>query len=258
MHPWKALAIHYGTADRPPGDLLLEGGDIHDAFGRIDYFIWLLRHDDRLILVDTGFNAEEGQRRGRTLLIHPLEALRQLGIEAADVTDVIITHLHYDHAGNLGAFPEARFHLQDREMAYGTGRCMCHERMRRPFSVEAVTDAVRLVYADRMRFHDGDHVLAPGISLHLVGGHSRGLQVVRFLSDGKALVLASDALHFSRYIEARDVFPLFADYPEVLEGYDKLLELAGAGGLIVPGHDPDVLKRFGALSDELPFARLLL
>ena len=258
MRAWKVLAIHYGTAQRPPSDLALEVADAHEAFGRIDYFVWIVRENDRLILVDTGFQAEEGRARGRTLLIAPTEALKRLGIDPAEITDVVVTHLHYDHAGNLNAFPNARFHLQDREMAYGTGRCMCHERMRRPFAAEAVVDAVRLVYAGRMCFHEGDRLLTPGVSLHLVGGHSKGLQVVKVESGGRRLVLASDALHFSRYFDENNVFPLFADYAEVLEGYKRLRELAGEDGVIVPGHDPEVLEKFQALSSELPFARVLL
>ncbi|NKL56745.1 N-acyl homoserine lactonase family protein [Rhizobium leguminosarum] len=242
MENWKALALHYGTAERPRADLSLEHVDEHDALGRIDYFVWLIRHAGRLFLIDTGFSPEEGEIRGRTMLINPIEALGLLGINTADVTDVIVTHLHYDHAGNLSTFPCATFHLQDEEMAYGTGRCMCHERMRRPFAAEAVIDAVRLVFAGKVQFHKGDVVLEPGLSLHLIGGHSRGLQVVRLEEDGQVIVFASDALHFMSYLRESDVFPLFADYPDVVEGYEKLKRLAGPRGRIVPGHDPLVVR----------------
>jgi len=258
LYPWKALAIYYGTAERPPADLALEVGDLHDRLSRIDYFVWLVRHGDRLVLIDTGFSEEEGRARGRTMLVHPVDALSRLGIAPSHITDVVITHLHYDHAGNLKDFPNAIFHIQDGEMAYGTGRCMCHERMRRPFAAEAVVDAVRLVYSDRMHFHDGDHELFPGVSLHLIGGHSKGLQVVRIEIEGKTVVIASDALHFEHYLTADNVFPLFADYSEVVEGYRKLRTLSGPNGLLVPGHDPGVLTRFQALNPELPFTRVLL
>lgn len=257
MNDWKVLAIHYGTAVRPTAELALEPGDPHESLGRIEYFVWLLRHRDRLILVDTGFSRQEAERRGRTMLVHPVEALGQLGLSASSITDVVITHLHYDHAGNLADFPAARFHVQDQEMAYGTGRCMCHERLRRPFAADAVVDAVRLTFSGKMCFHDGDDEIVEGLSVHLVGGHSRGLQVVR-LDDGKdVVVIASDALHFRRYLDHDDVFPLFADYPAVLEGYRTLRELAGPTGVLVPGHDPAVLDEFESLSPSLPFAKVI-
>ena len=79
-----------------------------------------------------------------------------MGVDAAEVEDVIITHMHYDHAGGVGDFPKATFHVQDGEMAYATGRCMCHPAIRRPFEVEDVVALVRKVYGNQVAFHDGD------------------------------------------------------------------------------------------------------
>ncbi|WP_454918857.1 N-acyl homoserine lactonase family protein [Xanthobacter sediminis] len=254
---WEVLALHYATAQRPAQDLALDF-DPHDLPGRIDYFIWVIRNAGRVIVVDTGYLPEEGARRARTLLRHPVAALADIGIDAGAVPEVVLTHLHYDHAGNLPSFPRARFHLQDREMAYGTGRCMCHPRMRKPFFVEDVLEAVRMVFAGRVQFHDGDAEIAPGVSLHLVGGHSRGLQVVRIDHPQRPVVLAVDALHFGAHLPSGNVFPLFADYPDVLEGYRRLRELAGPSGVIVPGHDPAVLRDFPPLSAGVPHALRLL
>lgn len=251
MRDWDVTALHYATAVRPAQDLMLDC-DPHDLPGTIDYFVWLIRHGDEAIVVDTGFLPEEGARRGRTLLRHPVEALADAGVDAGQVRDVVLTHLHYDHAGNLGAFPRATFHLQDREMAYGTGRCMCHARMRKPFHVEDVVHAVRMVFDGRVRFHDGDAEIAPGVSLHLIGGHSRGLQVVRIERPSGIVVLAADAVHFGAHMKSGDVFPMFADYPDVLEGYRRLRELAGPGGIILPGHDPAVLSDFAPCDPAHP------
>lgn len=247
---WQVFAIRYATANLPAAHLGLDA-DIHDVMGALDYFIWVLRSGDRHVVVDTGFAPEEGARRGRRLLRHPCESLDRLGIAAEQVTDVILTHLHYDHAGNLDGFPNARFHVQDAEMRYATGRCMCHPRMRRPFSVDDVMRAVRLVYDDRMVFHDGDFDFAAGLGVHLVGGHSRGLQVVRVEGTARPIVIASDALHLGRYLDDGDVFPAFADCADVLEGYRRLRELGGDDGFILPGHDPEVLRSFAPLAAEL-------
>ena len=113
-------------------------------------------------------------------IIHPVgEGLKALGVEPDKVDHVIATHMHWDHAGNYDLFPNARYHVQDTEMAYATGRCMCHQTLRIPFSEGDVHAMVSKVYAYRVDFHDGVEELAPGITVHKIGGHSKGLQCVR-------------------------------------------------------------------------------
>jgi len=113
-------------------------------------------------------------------MIKPVrDGLAALGIASESVKSVIISHLHYDHCGNYDLFPQARYHLQDREMAYATGRCMCHQALRAPFEVEDVIAMVRKVFSGRATFHDGASEIAPGITVHHIGGHSKGLQSVR-------------------------------------------------------------------------------
>src|SRR6185503_16867419 len=101
--------------------------------------------------------------------------LGALGIAPESVEDVIITHMHYDHAGNRSLFPKARYHVQDREMAYCTGRCMCHGTLNHPFDVEDVASMVRRIFDGRVQFHDGDSSITSGLSVHRVGGHTDGL-----------------------------------------------------------------------------------
>jgi len=84
--------------------------------------VWVLRRSDCTFVVDTGFAKQAALRRRREWLRCPAESLRLLEVDPDKVTDVIVTHLHYDHAGNLDRLPRARFHLQDRDMAYATGR----------------------------------------------------------------------------------------------------------------------------------------
>jgi len=222
--------------------------DDHDAPHPIDYFVWVIRNGKRTILVDTGFEEAEGRKRGRTIARTPAAALAEMGIAAASVEDVIITHLHYDHAGTLGAFPKARFHLQAAEMAYATGPCMCHSHLKHPFTAEHVCEMVRNVYAGRVTFHDGDGEIAPGISVHRIGGHSRGLQCVRVMTAGGPTVLASDASHFYENFEKGKVFPIGVDVADTLAGYGRLKALAASPRHVIPGHDPLVLKRYPPLS----------
>src|SRR5438445_2330017 len=172
---YEIYAIRYATMSRrtPHMNHLLP--DPHETSAQdLDYFVWLIRGYGRNILVDTGFNAAEAQARNRKLMLNPVEALARFGVRAEAIRDVVVTHLHYDHAGNLELFPNARFHLQDREMSYATGRCMCHGVLRHPFSVEHVTLMSRHVFSERVILHAGDGEVAPGVPLHRVGGHAGG------------------------------------------------------------------------------------
>jgi glyoxylase-like metal-dependent hydrolase (beta-lactamase superfamily II) len=129
MESCQVYAVKYGTrAARRCENFIFR--DDHDGPMPMDYYVWAIRSKDRTVIVDTGFNRADGTRRGREFLRCPTEGLAMIGIDASCVSDVIITHLHYDHAGNLGRFPEARFHLQDLEMSYATGRSMTHEALR--------------------------------------------------------------------------------------------------------------------------------
>jgi glyoxylase-like metal-dependent hydrolase (beta-lactamase superfamily II) len=217
----------------------------------IDYFIWLLRSDNHIFVVDTGFNAATAAERGRELIRCPAEALKLLGVDAGEVRDVIITHLHYDHVGNFDLFPQANFHLQDNEMAFATGRHMVDRAQRAPMEVEHIVGMVRMVYGDRVIFHDGDHELLPGLSLHLIGGHTAGLQVVRINTRRGWLVLASDASHLYANMEQDNPYPIIFREQQMRGGYKTMQELAASADHVIPGHDPLVMDRYPAPSADL-------
>ena len=243
--PYEVLALRYATqAARKRRDNLVRTDPHDDSPMPIDFFIWVIRNSQRTIVVDTGFDTAEATRRGRGLLHEPRECLAMAGIDPAEVRDVIITHLHFDHAGTIGHFPNATFHLQDAEMAYSTGRYMSHPHFTFPFTAEIVCDMVRAVFAGRVSFHDGDDTIAPGVTVHLVGGHSAGLQVVRVLTKQGWLVLASDASHFYENMDATNPFPLMCHLGDMYEAFRTLRRLASAPSLIIPGHDPLVMRRF--------------
>jgi glyoxylase-like metal-dependent hydrolase (beta-lactamase superfamily II) len=235
----EVFAIRYAELrDRQPSDLFI-GADPHDGPRSMDYFVWLLRAGERLILVDTGFSETDAAERGRKLLVRPDEALRRFGAPPEAITDVIVTHLHYDHAGNLDRFPKARFHIQDREMRFATGRCMCHRLLRYPFTGEHVVQMVRHLYAERVVFHDGEGEVAPGVNVHHIGGHTDGLQAVTVATARGEVVLASDATHYYANLGSERPFPIVYHLGDMLDGWRKLRVLAGGDmERIVPGHDP--------------------
>jgi len=247
---YEVYAIKYAHHERRASHNFI-GGDPHDGPMPLDYFVWLVRGQGREVVVDTGFSAAMAARRGRRHLRCPTEGLRLLGVNSSELSDVVITHLHYDHVGGFELFPRATFHLQEREMRYATGRYMCQECFRGAFDAEDVVGMVRRVYEGRVQFHDGDAELMPGISVHLIGGHTMGLQVVRVATRRGAVVLASDASHFYANMEQVRPFPIVWSVAEMVDGYRRLRDLAESPAHIIPGHDPLVLQRYPAPSGAL-------
>lgn len=241
---WTVHAVKYAERNaRTRADSFLFDDD-HAAPHDMDYFLWVLEKDGRRILVDTGYDAAEADLRGRPISIDPRAALKPLGIDAEAVGEVIVTHLHYDHAGGLHLFPNATLHLQAAEMAFATGPCMCHGVLKAPFTADHVCEAIKRVYAGRVIFHEGEGYVADGVTVHRVGGHSRGLQVVRVLTEAGWLCLASDAAHYYENAFLKKPFPIVVDVEDMFLGFDRIAELASERRLIVPGHDPLVRRYF--------------
>jgi len=167
----------------------------------------------------------------------------------------VITHLHWDHSGNMDLFPNATFHIQDAEMAQATGRCICHKWFRRQSEVDDVVALVKNLYAGRVKFHDGAGTVVPGVTVHLVGGHTGGLQIVRVNTTRGAVVLASDAVHYWMNLAEQNPFPP-ANVMDALEAFRIVEDLAGDRDHIIPGHDPLVLSRFPPLRGNLDIVRV--
>jgi glyoxylase-like metal-dependent hydrolase (beta-lactamase superfamily II) len=237
----EVYAVRYAHHDRHAQENFI-GGDPHDILQPLAYFVWAIVGPHGTFVVDTGFDKAMADKRGR-ILVNPVDqGLKALGIRADAVQDIIVTHMHYDHCGNHDLFPRARYHVQDTEIAYATGRYMRHAHMRIPFEADDVVAMVRKVFADRVVFHDGEDQIAPGITLHRIGGHSKGLQCVRVKTARGHVVLASDASHLYPHINEGRVFPITFCVGDVLEGYATIKRLADSPDHIVPGHDPKVAE----------------
>ena len=241
----EVYAVCYGSHGRKRAENYIFG-DPHDEMTSIAYYVWVIKGPHGTFVCDTGFDETAAKERGRKIT-HPVgEGLKALGVDPGKVDHVIATHMHWDHAGNYDLFPNARYHIQDTEMAYCTGRCMCHQMIRVPFSESDVHAMVKKVFDYRVDFHDGDDEIAPGITVHKIGGHSKGLQSVRVKTQRGYVVVASDACHLYSHMDEGRVFPITYSVADTLEGYKKIRKLASSRHHFVPGHDPEVLKIYPA------------
>lgn len=244
--PFEVTAVRYGTLSTTRAELFYRYSLYEEPDGPIemDYFFWVVRSAHTIRLVDCGFHPDAGRRRGRTLLIDPVDALADLGIKPGDVTEIIVSHAHYDHIGNLASFPAATVVIQRRELEFWTG-----PKARRPqFAAVSETDELahlsELAHGDALRVVDGDTVLEPGIELQLVGGHTSGQQIVKITTSSGMVVLATDALHLYEELERDMPFGIFADLSATYDAFEILRELEAAGATIVAGHDPLVMERY--------------
>ena len=249
-HEYEVYAIKYAEREARRGDHFI-GGDPHDAPMDMDYFVWVVRRPGKVWVVDTGFDVLDAERRNRKLVRTVRDGLALLGIDSHEIDDVIITHLHYDHIGGYEHFPKARFHLQDREMAYATGRQMTRPAIAHAYTADHIADLVHRVFEGRVEFHDGEAELEPGLTTHWVGGHTAGLQVVRVWTRLGWIVLASDASHYYENMEADRPFVIVWNQGEMLGAFRTMRRLADDPAWIVPGHDPRVFDRYAAPSPDL-------
>ncbi len=243
-------AVKYATREARRGENFY-GGDPHDGPMPMDYFVWAAVSPEHTIVVDAGFTAEVATRRQRTHLRTPMEGLRLIGIDAARVQHVILTHLHYDHVGNLDGFPAATFHVQESEIAFWTGRHAGRGVFPALVEPEDVLFLVRENFARRVRYVRETAEIVPGITVHRVGGHAAGLQVVRVPTARGNVVLASDATHFYANIDEDRPFSLVHVLPEMYDAFDTVRALADSPAHIIPGHDPLVMERYPAARSGL-------
>jgi glyoxylase-like metal-dependent hydrolase (beta-lactamase superfamily II) len=226
-------------------------GDPHDAPMDMDYFVWAIVGSERSFLVDLGFSQETARRRNRDWLRCPIESLRLVGVDPAQISDAVITHLHYDHAGNFNRLPNARFHIQEPEIHFVAGRQMRNAYFKLPYEVEDIVDVVRLNFADRVSFHNGRADIAAGLSVEPMPGHTCGLQVVRVHTQRGWIVLVSDASHYYENIRNRRPFALALDVGQMLDSFDRIMALAGGLDRVIPGHDPLVMRVYPPPRPEL-------
>jgi glyoxylase-like metal-dependent hydrolase (beta-lactamase superfamily II) len=243
---YEVTAIRYGSLRARKSDLYyrFESYGEPDAEVEMAYYFWLLRAGERVVVVDTGFRRETAESRGRTLLVDPLDALAELGVDPERVETVVLTHLHYDHTGNLAAFPNAELIVPRRELEFWTGPLAGRAQFgphAEPADVELIREANA---AGRVRLTAGEEEILPGVTAIEVGGHSPGQQLILVEGESGKILLTSDAVHFYEELELDRPFGVIADLEQMYLAFDRISELAGEGATLVAGHDPAVVDRF--------------
>ncbi|WP_370962527.1 N-acyl homoserine lactonase family protein [Amycolatopsis sp. cg9] len=247
MSVFEVYALCYGRRTGFRGEHFLGYDGESAAPHPTAYYVWLAVSPEHTVLVDAGIRAARAREVDGLEYVEPVRLLAALGVDPGAVGHVVLTHLHYDHCGTVADFPGARFVVQRSEMDYWTGPWAKRIERERWLLDEVALGHVRAGPVDLV---DGDAEVVPGLSVHLVGGHTAGMQVVRVETAAGPIVLASDATHFDENIEHDRPAPLLHSMTGVYGAFDRVKELAGAG-LVVPGHDPAVSARYPPVADRV-------
>lgn len=214
--------------------------------------LWVLRSATQTIVVDTGFDPAVAHRRGHAPLFSPVDALRRCGIDPREVSDVILTHLHYDHVGNVEAFSNAALVVPRRELEFWTSPLASRLQFGWTVEPQEIATIAKAHREGRVRLTGNTEPLFDGITSHCVGGHSPGQQVTVVAAAGGPVVLASDAIHFYEELELDRPYMVVADLAEMYAAYDLVRGMAETpGAIVVPGHDPRVFDLFPSAAEDL-------
>ena len=242
---YEVLALKYAERDTTACQFFFREAS-HEPI-TLHYYVWLILGGPHPVLVDTGFLEDDVKKRGIRNYVSPASMVERAGVRAADVPLALITHLHYDHWAGHSLFPGAEYWIQQDEVAFWTGPWGRYAAFGQSANPESLARLVTANYAGRVRIVDGDRQVLPGITVHRVGGHTAGLQIVTVETARGTVVLTSDASHFYRNVETRQPVQIITSLPEMLQAFETIDALAGTARLVVAGHDPQVADRFKPL-----------
>jgi glyoxylase-like metal-dependent hydrolase (beta-lactamase superfamily II) len=213
----------------------------------IAMMFWVIRGEGHNILVDSGFYRPQFFRDWHVRdYIKPSEAVVKLGLKPEDITDVVITHMHWDHADGMDLFPKATVWIQKDEYAYYTGEAWQQSKdAHGGIEPDDVLAIVKANLAGRVRFVNGDaQQLLPGISAYIGGKHTWASQYLTVNTAAGTVVLASDNVYLYENLDTHKPIAETLDAASNLRAQQRMEQLASDRRLIVPGHDPAVFTRF--------------
>lgn len=217
----------------------------------MDYFFWVLRNENRVVLMDCGYSEARALERGRTLTASPSELLSRINLTPEDIDHVVLSHMHWDHIGNTALFPNATFSIARREYEFWNGPYAHRPCIGLALGDEELGAIQNLERAGRLFQIDDDEIeLYPGIRLITTPGHTPGHLIADVSTRGGSVVLAADALHYYEEMRLDRPFHVFTEISGMYQTYELLRSLsARPGTTVIAGHDPEVTASFAQVAD---------
>jgi len=246
---YEVYAIRYATLPAFPVAELVAGADPARNLD-IAMLVLLVRGNGRNILVDAGFYRDHFFKEWRVSdFIKPSDALKPLGIKPEEITDIIITHLHWDHSDGMDLFPNARIWIQKDELQYYAGEGWQSKGTHGGIDPDDVLTLVKLNTEGRVGLVNGDaQEIIPGITCYTGGRHTYASQYVGVSTKAGRVVLASDNMYLYENLEKHVPIAATLDAVSNLHAQDRMKQLAASPALIIPGHDPAVMIKFPSVA----------
>jgi len=238
-------AIRFGTAPSVAISDLVVGGPKDKV--DIAFVIWLIRGGGHTILFDSGFHRDTFLKMFPTTdYLRPDEAVKLAGVQPADVTDIVISHAHWDHMDGLDLFPKAQVWIQKEEYRYYTMDAWQPGGDHDGIDPEDVKELVQLNTEGRIHLVDGDNVeIFPGIRAYTGSRHTHASQYLR-VDGNPPYVLASDNVYLYLNLSTHLASDTFsdADHAANIAQQSRMIQLAGSPDRVVPGHDMLQFQKF--------------
>ncbi len=246
--PYEIYGIRYATIKDFSVAGLVAGAD-KDRKMDIAMYVWLIKGGGKNILFDAGFYRDKFIKRWKPSEFQkPSEALEKAGLKPEDITDVIISHIHWDHADGFDLFPKAKIWIQREELEYYAGEAWQNRRTAAG-DAEDVLGLVKLNTEGKVGLVHGDaQEILPGIICYTGGKHTYQTQYIGVKTAAGVVVLASDNVYLYENLEKHVPIAATLDAESNLRAQDRMKGLASSEKLIVPGHDPAVMKNFTVVS----------
>ena len=245
---WEAYAIRYGALPSFRVAGLIAGAD---TSRRLDatLMVWLLKGPQgRTVLVDAGFKRADLIARWKPIdYLRPDSAVARAGISADQVTDIIVSHIHWDHFDGADLFPKARIWIQREEVEHhiDSGGAVLNRAIDAPDAAMLQT----LRTAGRLQLVDGDaREIIPGITVYTGGKHTYQSQYAGVHTADGTVVIASDNMYLYENLDRQVPIAQTLDAASNLAAQRRMTTIASSPRLIVPGHDPAVFTRFSTVA----------
>ena len=250
---YEIYAVRYATlADFPVASLV--AGAERERRLDIAMMIWVLKGaDGRVALFDSGFHREQYFRQFAVKdYLAPPDAIAPLGVKPSDVTDIFLSHMHWDHAGGIDLFPSARVWIQKEEYDYYTGDAWQSRTTHGGIDPDDVLEIVKRNTRGKVSFVRGDDDTSlSGILFGAGGKHTWASQFVGVRTPKGVVVLASDNVYLYENLDAHLAIAQTLDAAANLRTQDRMRSIAGEARLVVPGHDPAVFTRFPRVTERI-------